>query len=445
LGAVLSTLARHDAALAVLEWVTERYRASGDLEGEGRVAAQIGQLHVEMGTPEQGILLIQPLVARLVARGPSPALGALYMALTQIFYFTGRYSEEVEAAEQAAAVASALGDTRLLASAHGARGTALETMGRIQEGLEALQEALRLAESTGQLGSPSDIDMLIHATWPSFYSGQFAAGLRYIERAVRASERLGDPLHLAWSLTHRGPAHIYTGDWEGARRDLERAVTMHRQLGISSRSAWALTFLGYLHHLEGAWEEATRELEEASSTAEQGGDRLILLLSQGELAEIEIRQGQATAACTRLLPLLDHHDMRRQQLHAVLPRLAWARLELGETSEAEALVTQIVGYAREAGELLLLARESWLQALVATRQGRSEDAAAAIEEGLSLARSMPYPYAEARTLQVNGLMHRRRGEAHQAREKLEAALAIFRRLGARRDIEQTGQLLTTLG
>src|SRR5437773_770097 len=40
--------------------------------------------------------------------------------------------------------------------------------------------------------------------------------------------------------------------------------------------------------------------------------------------------------------------------------------------------------------------------MVATRQQRWEDAEQALQEGLSLARSMPYPYAEARLLHVYG-------------------------------------------
>jgi hypothetical protein len=81
---------------------------------------------------------------------------------------------------------------------------------------------------------------------------------------------------------------------------------------------------------------------------------------------------------------------------------------------------------------------------VASRQGRWEEATAAAEAGLALTRSLPYPYVEARTLWAHGLLHVQKGEPEPAREELEAALAIFRRLGARKDIERTEQLLTAL-
>jgi hypothetical protein len=57
---------------------------------------------------------------------------------------------------------------------------------------------------------------------------------------------------------------------------------------------------------------------------------------------------------------------------------------------------------------------------------------------------MPYPYAEARLLHVYGLMHAQKGGPEPARERLEAALALFRRLGARKDAERVEQAIGAL-
>jgi hypothetical protein len=53
---------------------------------------------------------------------------------------------------------------------------------------------------------------------------------------------------------------------------------------------------------------------------------------------------------------------------------------------------------------------------------------------------MPNPYTEARVLVELGLLDRQEGEADQARDRLQEALAIFQRLGARKDIEWTKQV-----
>jgi tetratricopeptide (TPR) repeat protein len=445
LGGVLTTLSRYEESLAVLGRALETYRATDAWERVAQVTAQMGRLHAEIGTPEQGIELIQPLVARLAAQGPSPGLAALYLALAYLFDRTGRYIQEVEAAERAAAVACALQDDRLLAVAEGARGEALECMGRIVEGLQVMHDALRLREATGELVSPSDIELLTRMAYASLESGHFADGPLFLGRALSVSERLGDPRYIAWSLMHGSCCRGITGDWERARADIERALAIDGQLGSASKSAWVLTVRGRLHLMEGAWEDATRELEEAIVIAERGSDQQILRACHGELAEIEIATGRPVAACTRLPPLLAHPGLERQHAVYVLPRLARAYLELGETSRAGELMMQSVEFVRTTGDVLALADILWAQALVATRQGCWAEADGVLEESLRLTRSIPNPYMEARTLQVAGQLHRQRGEPQQARERLEAALAIFRRLGARKDVEQTEQLLTALG
>lgn len=78
-------------------------------------------------------------------------------------------------------------------------------------------------------------------------------------------------------------------------------------------------------------------------------------------------------------------------------------------------------------------------------QGRREDATAALEEALSWARSMPYPYAEGKILREYGMLHIHEVEPEQARERLCAALDIFRRLGAREDAGQTERALEATG
>jgi hypothetical protein len=57
---------------------------------------------------------------------------------------------------------------------------------------------------------------------------------------------------------------------------------------------------------------------------------------------------------------------------------------------------------------------------------------------------MSYPHVEGRLLHVYGLLHVAKGEPGPAQERLEAALAIFRRLGSRKDAEQVEQALADL-
>ena len=85
-----------------------------------------------------------------------------------------------------------------------------------------------------------------------------------------------------------------------------------------------------------------------------------------------------------------------------------------------------------------------LAAVGRLRRGRWEEAARSLAEGLALAREMPHPYAEARLLHLDGLLHVQQGEPGAARERLEAARDIFKGLGARMDTERTQEALTSI-
>lgn len=102
--------------------------------------------------------------------------------------------------------------------------------------------------------------------------------------------------------------------------------------------------------------------------------------------------------------------------------LAWAHLRGGDAGRAAELSVRAVERARKTGEILALVNALRVLGMVLVQQGRVEDAGTVLNEGLALARSLPYPYAEARILVEMGT--------------LDAALAIFQLLGAAMDIER---------
>jgi tetratricopeptide (TPR) repeat protein len=130
------------------------------------------------------------------------------------------------------------------------------------------------------------------------------------------------------------------------------------------------------------------------------------------------------------MPLLDRPGLEAYDVTALLPVLAWAHLELGEVAQAERALAEAIRRTRPEHLRLGLGEALRVQAMLAVRQEYWEDAVQSLEEGLVLARNMPYPYAEARCLAVYGHLHAERGEPEAARERLDAALTIFRRLGA---------------
>jgi tetratricopeptide (TPR) repeat protein len=142
--------------------------------------------------------------------------------------------------------------------------------------------------------------------------------------------------------------------------------------------------------------------------------------------------------------VLEHRGQLEWGVATLLALLGWAYLELGQIGQAEEAVGQALARARATSNRLALVDVLRVQVMLMIHQKHWVEAASNLEEGLALARSMPYPYGEGRLLHVYGAMHVHKGELEPACERLEAALAVFRRLGARKDAERVEQTLSTL-
>jgi tetratricopeptide (TPR) repeat protein/transcriptional regulator with XRE-family HTH domain len=442
LGAALLTAARFDEAVAALEPAAESYRLSGDREGEGRVTAQIGIAYARRGRPLGGLTRLQPVLERLEAGDPSTGLARLYAALAFLYSWSEQLSKCIVATERASALASALGDDLILAQSEVVRADTLDYLGRIEEALRMLDGAISLVEATGQVFALcSALNTAAHIY---VMLGEFARARPYLDRAMAVAERAGEQDWIAFFHFHLGIIAFYIGDWAQARRYGEQADVLFSHIGASSWAGYGSLLIGWVSHGEGRWEEATDYLEQTVRHAESTAYHEAMRAAQSVLAEIEIRQGRPDAARDRLFPLLAEPRPEGRDIAILPPTLAWAHLELGEMDAAERMAHDALAYARDKSMRLNLLEALRVQALVAIRQGRWDGATAALEEGLELARAMPYPYAEGRLLHVYGELHLHKGEQGQARERLEEALAIFQRLGARKDTEQVERDLSGL-
>jgi tetratricopeptide (TPR) repeat protein len=236
----------------------------------------------------------------------------------------------------------------------------------------------------------------------------------------------------------------FVGDWAGARADLTVQGQRRFEVGPSWVTPNLLLNLGRLCWAEGAWDEAGQLLDESCGLCMASENLGALRWAQGILAERDVVTGQAEAARARLVPLLARPGQEQMSNGILLvSTLAWAYLELDDLEQADARIEQALGRARAVSDGRSLPDVLRVHALVRAQQGRWAEATAALEEGLTLARHTPYPYAEGRLLHDYGVLHLKRGQTEHSRQRLEAALAIFRRLGARKHIERAEQLLTT--
>jgi tetratricopeptide (TPR) repeat protein len=197
----------------------------------------------------------------------------------------------------------------------------------------------------------------------------------------------------------------------------------------SPRYADVFRRLGMTRAAMGEREEATLCLEESIALAEKIPYPEAVRSSQGVLAEQELLQGEPAAALARLEPLVEGSDPEEPGVVRLLPHLGWACLDLGAGARAEEVLLEGIERARAQGHRLALVELLRVHGMALARQRRWDEAERAFQEAVSVARSVRYPYAEARALYEWGSMSV--GGPDTGQDRLDEAAGIFRALGAR--------------
>ncbi len=441
LGAVLGTLARYDEALQVLEHAAAAFRTLGDLNSVGRVAARIGRLQGIRGQPVIGSRYLECVLEELGPCASAPILAALSSSLALTYFAGGRYTAQLTAAERAARFARFADDPRVLAEAEGLRGLALLSLARLTEARQVLEEVIPLAEAAGDLFTLTGALNNLGAVY--LRAGEFVRHVRCVEHALALAEEQGDLSGKAYFLGILGSSDFYRGDWQSARARLERAEALGRAYP-SWVTPYPLLGLGELYLGQGDWGAAVRYLEECSSLAEGYGDVQCLREAGSLLVERELLLNRPEPAWQRLDNLFVLAEGAGADVTDLLSLRAWAYLALGNLQCAESAAVHSIRRARDVNNRFLLVSALRIQAMILTKERRWPEATHALAEGMALARQMPYPYAEARLVQLSGLLHVEQGEPVPAQSQLTNALAIFERLGSRFHTEQIMTTLATL-
>jgi tetratricopeptide (TPR) repeat protein len=245
----------------------------------------------------------------------------------------------------------------------------------------------------------------------------------------------------------RSDLDFFRGDWGQARVVLERGAAAVSQM--DAMLDWTVKYitcqLGRYALAQGNREAASAHLGEALRLGEATSDPNLSITVQIIQAESTLLAGEPETTRARLEPLIQHAraEPGADDATTLLLMLAWAYLELGDTSLAQTLAAEAVAQAARFRQVDLV-QALRVSAQIAIRQQHWQEAASALEETITRCRTMPYPYAEAKALFVYGQLHTAQGEPDRARERYTAALAICARLGERLYAEHIERALAGL-
>lgn len=332
------------------------------------------------------------------------------------------------------------------------------------------ERSLAIARDLGDVEQVASASLDLH--WAYLANGQIKHSKQALDEACRLWEQTGDKAMLADSLSCYAGIKLLTGDFEGAVADAGKARSLSEESGNLWGQSFSRLFLGYAYVEMGLLSEAIATMQESISLAEQSnaipqqvGTRAELGLALAQLGLTD--EGVATAraaleqsdrhsaafkpwavACLAKVLLLrgevneaaavvDLVDPKSAAANLFLPfpirfPLALARAEVdlvrGDAISALSLAKSLVG------ELVQLHLKFWmpgallLQARSADALGQADEALELFDRARSAASEMGSLWSLKSILEHLSEMERRRGDLSKSAELAEEAGVLASRM-----------------
>ena len=361
------------------------------------------------------------------ATGDDRLLAEIHLRLAEFTLGLGDLPVALEQAGRAVTRAEAAGDANLLVNSLSYQAHFQTLGGTVEPGL--LERAIRLEQ---ELEHP-----------PLYYGPRVMLGLRlmwsdrlsqarpHLEHACARAAEAGDEVARAPLLIHLAQLETRAGEWPRAAEYADEAMLLSDQIGLHQVQSGSRSAAATLAALTGRHEEA-RSLAEAGLAASHAAKEVMFAAhNMAALGFVELSLGNPAAADTHLRGLADLYariGYGNVGVNLYLPNAIETALTLGEVARAESLLTLLERAASD---------NPWARAtalrcrgLIAAAKREPAAAVASLEQAAEAHASSQDPFEHARTLLALGTALRRGNQRRAARENIEQARNVFRRLGA---------------
>ena len=468
LARVRQRLGDYDGAVALWHRARDAARGSGDDARIAEVQRSLGLAAFWTGRFAQALAEYDDGVAAAERAQDRKAQVRLLVARGMCLQAIGRHGHAERDVRAALTLAEALGEPRLLARVHRAMLLVFVWTGHADAAGEHGARAIALAEQTGDRVT----------AWSAHWALAILAGLtghaadvaRHLAEAERLAVELRSPLFEVWTAEVAIEYHSGVGEWDTAVALAERSIAMARALGQRTLLPRLLVWAGLLYFGRGEIERGKGCVDEAWALA--GGDRTAHDASRhgdaqapddGTADPREVHSivpahiglagyhlarkewAQAIEVGERGLRIADRSGYVVWSIHRLMPIIAEASLWAADHVRARAVGTRL---REESARLRHPLGLAWADASFAVQEFLKGDRQKSVEmlrharEALD---SIPYVGDAARMRRQVARALAETDDREGALRELREAHAVFARLGAETQLEETREQMRALG
>ncbi len=407
------------AGIRRLEEALAIRKSEGDERRAAQIQSRLGRnlvTYSDRGDLEQGLLHLRA-AERVLAKGAEGAsLAAVQLGIAHACVNTGRYDEGLEKARSALATAERLGSEPLRANALAICCGNLVFSGRFREGIALGRQACEIA------------DRLDSATLAYFAVVYLALGFRHVRNAREAlrwlDRELAKPrqaqarIQRSFINRNRLASLAMLGRLEEARQ-----LALELQIEPAAIAFW-----------DGDWQRVERiDLEVAERTKASARGGVFEAFRRIRIGTARHQRGDLEGARAVLEQEVTRGD-EVHEVHAELvarPLLVVVLAQQGDIEGARRHLARLREIAASGEDLQgALGPIEVAEACVAAASGENEEAQRHFDAAVHIAQRFEDVWTEAEALELWGRALQHAGSRRRGVEKLDAALAIYRRIGA---------------
>lgn len=359
------------------------------------------------------------------------AAGAQYVS-SILFRLRERLEEAVGLADDAVRAARSANSTGWLAESLAARALSEAALGRVRDAEPTLEAALELQELCSERRVMAQPLFAVAVVW--LWWDRLGHAKEAYERLLERAREMGDESSLPYILVMCAQVECVRGDFALAAARADEGLELTEQTGQETLGAYLLAVRALAAAGAGDEEIARDRAMRALETAERTSGRPAEQFALAALGALELSLGRAAETASTLGPLVDflrREGIREPGAQRVVPDQVEALIALRELDAAEELTVWFERNAVELGRVSAQSAAARCRGLLLAERGDLAGALERLDEAVRLAAGAPVPMEHGRALLVRGTLGRRARQKRAARESLEAARAVFERMGAR--------------
>jgi DNA-binding CsgD family transcriptional regulator len=414
-------IGEREAHLSLLERLHKLRLEAGETDGAAKAAVVLGMNLAIVGEvgPAMGWF---GRAERVLEQADQVSVVPGYLLMPVVFQRLSSGDAEAahRAASEAAAIATRFGEHDLFAAASYLAGSALIKQGRVDEGLQLLDEAM-VAVTSGEV-SPFFAGVVycgvIASCEEAFEPRRAHEWTNALTRWCEAQPQLVS--FTGRCLAHRAGIKQLHGAWADALEEAVLARERCEQAKNRAATGQAYYQQAELHRLRGDLAAAEAAYRDASRYGRE---------PQPGLALLRLAQGDADAAAAALRRALAEtaEPLQRAVLLPAYVEVALARAAVDDAASASAELDEIDG---RFGRPMLHAIAAQVRGSVELARAEPQQALRSLRSAWQVWDELDAPYEGARVRLLVGLACRALGDEDGAALEFEAARAAFAALGA---------------